>query len=344
MDLDTRARSAAQGIHRAVEVMEVSTDTKQPRKVERFDRYQDRKNRNRKVGAVAVAAAIAILAVVVAMNTVTTPNTTQPGTNGWSTTPPASGAFLVDLTTNRYKPLPASITDAGNAYAVSPDHKLVAYDGQEPGLFIANIDGTGVRQITHGNDLGPQWSPDGSKIVYQQRPFDGNSLGNLFVYDVQTGRSTQITHLDQSTQTSGWWVMAPSFRSDDSVLFQKPRGTNPQGWDLWSVTLSGGKPVMVRKNAGWGAMSSFGTLAYTGPVSATTFDGAGLYTTDGRRPLRRGPTIKLRWSPNGTRISYTGGVGGDVYVLNVQSGSVTRVVMGDRSVEWFDDHTLIVGN
>ena len=44
MDLETRARSAAQGIHRAVEVMEMSTHTDQPRKVERFDRYRDRKS------------------------------------------------------------------------------------------------------------------------------------------------------------------------------------------------------------------------------------------------------------------------------------------------------------
>ena len=58
MDLDTRARSAAQGILRAVEVMEMSTDTKEPRKVERFDQYRDRKNKNRKFGAMAVAAAV----------------------------------------------------------------------------------------------------------------------------------------------------------------------------------------------------------------------------------------------------------------------------------------------
>jgi len=37
MSLDTRAHRAAQGIRRAVEIMEVSTSTKQPRKVERFD-------------------------------------------------------------------------------------------------------------------------------------------------------------------------------------------------------------------------------------------------------------------------------------------------------------------
>jgi hypothetical protein len=40
MTLDTRARRAAQGIRRAVEVMEMSTSTKERRKVERFDRFR----------------------------------------------------------------------------------------------------------------------------------------------------------------------------------------------------------------------------------------------------------------------------------------------------------------
>jgi hypothetical protein len=351
MDFDTRARTAAQGINRAVEVMEMSTKTEQP-KVERFDRYRDRKNRNRRIGAVAVAAVIVILAVVVALNTVTAPNKGAPASTHWLDTPPATGGFFVDLTTNQYMPLPASIRDAGSAYAVSPDHRLVAYAASDgSGLFIANIDGTGVRQITSGDDLGPQWSPDGSKIVYQQLAGNPNALGNLFVYDVATGGSTQITHIDQSTRTSGWWVMDPSFRYGGpngalQVLFQMPRGTKPQFWDLWSVPVSGGKMDFagarpLGENAGWGAWDGIGGLAYATPVSPATFNGGRLVVAG---KTFRGPVIKVRWSPDSTRLSYTRGVGGDVYVLNVRSGSVTKVVTGDRSVGWFDDNTLIVGN
>ena len=48
----------------------------------------------------------------------------------------------------------------------------------------------------------------------------------------------------------------------------------------------------------------------------------------------------LRWSPDGTRISYSDG--GSIYVLDVATGSATRVADGGNA-EWFDDHTLIVG-
>jgi hypothetical protein len=65
MTLDTRARRAAQGIHRAVEVMELSTFTEVPRKVERFDRFRDRRQRGRRISAIVVAAALMVAAVVV---------------------------------------------------------------------------------------------------------------------------------------------------------------------------------------------------------------------------------------------------------------------------------------
>ena len=68
MTLDTRARRAAQGIRRAVEVMEMSTSTREPRKVERFDRFRDRKQRNRQIGAILVVATIVIATIVVVTN------------------------------------------------------------------------------------------------------------------------------------------------------------------------------------------------------------------------------------------------------------------------------------
>jgi hypothetical protein len=61
MDLDTRARRAAQGIRRAVEVREMSLKLEEPENVERFDRYRGRKQRNRRIGAIAVAAVLALV-------------------------------------------------------------------------------------------------------------------------------------------------------------------------------------------------------------------------------------------------------------------------------------------
>jgi hypothetical protein len=48
----------------------------------------------------------------------------------------------------------------------------------------------------------------------------------------------------------------------------------------------------------------------------------------------------MRWSPDGTRISYDRG--GWIYVVDVATAAITKVEPGDTA-EWYDDHTLAIG-
>jgi hypothetical protein len=63
MTFDNRARRAVQGIHRAVEVMEMSS-TKAPQRVARFDQYRERKSRNQRIAAIAVGIAVPVALVI----------------------------------------------------------------------------------------------------------------------------------------------------------------------------------------------------------------------------------------------------------------------------------------
>jgi Tol biopolymer transport system component len=129
MTLDTRARQAAQGIHRAVEVMVMSTSTKEPRKVERFDRFRDRKQRNRRIGALLVAALLTI-ATIVATIALDHRDKTVPAT------PPQNGRIVF-----------------GEQGRNGSTH-----------LFTMNSDGTDVRALSVRNTC-MSWAPDGSKIL-----------------------------------------------------------------------------------------------------------------------------------------------------------------------------------
>jgi hypothetical protein len=62
MTFDSRAHRAAQGIHRAVEVMEMSS-TKTPQKLTRFDQYRERKSRNQRIVALVVGITLPILLI-----------------------------------------------------------------------------------------------------------------------------------------------------------------------------------------------------------------------------------------------------------------------------------------
>jgi hypothetical protein len=66
MTFDTRAHRAAQGIHRAVEVMEMSS-TKTPQRLTRFDEYRERKSTNKRIAAFAVGIAVPLMFLIVAV-------------------------------------------------------------------------------------------------------------------------------------------------------------------------------------------------------------------------------------------------------------------------------------
>jgi Tol biopolymer transport system component len=312
---------------------------------------QRRAVRNRRLGVFATV--LILVAAIVTAFALTRGDTREVPANGATTsTAPGSGSSMVDIVTGETTPLPANIASAGTYYAVSPDHATIAYSAcctsPDP-LFVANIDGTAVRQISaNGWDaFGAQWSPDGSLLVYQQRDASTYQLGNLVVQDIGTGRRTRLTNLDQ-TQLWGWWFTFPSFAPNGrSILFHLPRGDSVHTkWDLWSVPVAGGKQTLVRRNAGWGGYSPDGKrLAYLSPVDASDFRGGALWISrvDGGTPralVPEGLLTWLKWSPDGTRISYSDA--GAIRVVDVATGSVTMVARGGTA-EWFDDHTLIVG-
>ncbi len=92
MTFDSRARRAVQGIHRAVEVMEMSS-TKTPQRLTRFDQYRERKSRNQRIAAIAVGIAVPIALVIGAVRLGSGGDTNLPVTTptGSVTPPPVSG-------------------------------------------------------------------------------------------------------------------------------------------------------------------------------------------------------------------------------------------------------------
>ena len=62
-------------------------------------------------------------------------------------------------------------------------------------IFVMNSDGSGVVQVTDtgANDFRPLWSPDGTRIVYDE---ESNSGGNLDVYSMNADGSNQTRLTD----------------------------------------------------------------------------------------------------------------------------------------------------
>jgi len=325
---------------------------------------QHRSVRNRKLGTIALSAGLVVAAILVVVLAGTGAMDRGGRTNEPADRPtvsPTPGAYLFDLDTGQSTQV-GGIESPGYlspGIAVSRDGSMVAYTGNDPArrlvIHVANADGTNIRPLErtarHGVPVGPQFSPDGSQVVYQAKG-PGTLVGDLFVVDVATGATTRVADLEAY---SSLWYIGPHFGPDgQTIFFTLPRtGSTNEGWDLWSVPASGGPPELVLRGAIGGHVSPDGTrIVYFEPDPSADNGYLGnlwVADADGSNPQRvtgvRGDVFSARWSPDGTRIAYTEQSSRSAYVVDLTTGDVTKVLddITDRFPEWVDDHTWIVG-
>jgi TolB protein len=283
--------------------------------------------------------------------------------------------YLLDLDTGEMTPLPESIAGnqpdgrgSSNEYAASPDGSRLAYaelgDNSESQIFVANLNGTGIDQVTHDVDeaFSPAWSPDGSKIAYVGwHDRDGGPadyLRDLFVLDLATGSSTQLTFATHEPDPakpdwSPWIAFWPSFTPDGSSIVYGADRADAQAVNYETetrmVAVAGGESVRLMEGFLDADLSPDGSLqTYSCPEAAAGGPPAGVCLanadgTDVRQLVQGGMDAinAVSWSPDGTRIAYFEFHSNDVSIVDVATGQVTHVAEGYRPT-WVDDHTLII--
>ena len=342
---------------------------------------RDRKRRNKRIAAGVVA--IAIFAIPVALFALHAFDRTQsPASTGIpsSVSPPgmleiddsrpvpdAPGVdYMIDLDTNVVTPLPETILRSVvsatwreiGRYAVSSDGSRLAFVGTgedgNPQIFVARLDGTGVRQVTHGQTTpaSPAWSPDGTTIVYEGNGSAGRH--GIFVVDVASGETRQVI--------DGGTIGQPTFTSDGStVLYVGGSNQHPL---LRTVPVTGGESTVLIEPSG--GINDVGNGSLSPDGSLVTFLGSGspesgevehcgpcrfVANVDGteRRVISGWMAIPAgTWSPDGTWIVTEENVASDgevvpsfILVVDVATGAGTKVADG-RSAIWINDHMLLV--
>lgn len=122
---------------------------------------------------------------------------------------------------------------------ISPDGKRIAYtkfnNMTESHIWIMNIDGTGAAQISSGEKefaRNPSWSPDGSKIIFQNVISNKKKDWDLYIINSDGSGLMQITN-NESEDIEPYWS------SDNFIYFVSDRGGKRGNNQLWRFKYAG---------------------------------------------------------------------------------------------------------
>jgi dipeptidyl aminopeptidase/acylaminoacyl peptidase len=125
---------------------------------------------------------------------------------------------------------------------ISPDGKHILFsrgwvdtmaDRSRSNLWIVDVQGTRVRELTHGDwsDSSPAWSPDGKKIAFIS---DRDGTSQIHVMWLDTREVAQLTHLERAPSGLRWspdgtMLAFTSFIPDTASILPVKMVTKPKG-------------------------------------------------------------------------------------------------------------------
>ena len=227
-----------------------------------------------------------------------------------------------------------AVRQAQSPLPVTPTDQIAfikGFEGPDHGIYVINADGTGERAIVKepsGEIAGFEWSPDGSRIVYELSDEDDE------IYVVNAD-GTSRTHLTASTDAGD--DEDPSWSPDGMrILFVSDRSSsvrmymmNPDGSNVTQITSD---EAYFPQWSPDGSRIGYWRTDEDGIFSVKT-DGTGRIKLTNDPPGFVQDERFPRWSPDGTKMvtrSFlrTGGPFGGNYeirVLNADGSGVRRI-------------------
>ena len=141
--------------------------------------------------------------------------------------------------------------------SISPDGKHILFsrgwvdkmnDRSRSNLWIVDVAGTRVRELTHGNwsDSSPVWSPDGKKIAFMS---DRDGTRQIHIMWLDTREVAQLTHLERAPSGLKWspdgkMLAFTSFVPDTKPILPVKLVSRPKG-AKWA------KPAVIVDRLSW---------------------------------------------------------------------------------------------
>lgn len=195
------------------------------------------------------------------------------------------------------------------------------------GIYIMNIDGTGLRHLTSVPAIyrTPRLSRDGTKIL-----FASNLLGGTAQIFVMNSDGSDITNLSGTPTANDQY---PAWSPDGRRIVFSRSVSGDSG--IYVMNADGRGQMRIRNGGAAPAWSPDGRkIAFwrSGEIYVMNADGTGeMRLTDSSR----GPDMQPVWSPDGRRIAFTrvgtsgpifsGAFVGDIYIMNADGSAQTSI-------------------
>jgi TolB protein len=183
--------------------------------------------------------------------------------------------------------------------AWSPDGSRIAFSKESRGgISTMKVDGSDLRQLTHGDDFEPAWSPDGTTIAFVQEPL----VGSLWLMDADGTNQHQLRTPSRYAYCEG--SSEPDWSPDGHwIAFTRECSASGPGDDP-NATRDWSNIFVVRP------------------------DGTGLRLLTNAGLRRNFYNDSPAWSPDGKRIVFASDRGwtrGDIYVMNADGTGQKRL-------------------
>lgn len=135
--------------------------------------------------------------------------------------------------------------------AWSPDGSGIAFTSQRESkgdIIVIELNSSRTQNLTASIDnfdrWKPAWSPDGKRIAYEKPTKILYAPGepiyvNIHTLEIDTGRETNLTGIDNSSKDFGVWNGTPHWIDNENIVIESNVSGEPWS-DLWIIDAKGG--------------------------------------------------------------------------------------------------------
>jgi TolB protein len=204
----------------------------------------------------------------------------------------------------------------------------------DTGIYLMPAAGGSPEKISGNQALRPRWAPNGSGLAYV------GQFGSIRWIDAD-GTNDHLLLRQDALPTHFPHAVWISWSPDATRLLLTLRSRHYRHVRLYIADLATKRVHLLARGADDGDWSSTGRLVATRLGNVVTMDADGT----NRTIIYRRHASWLRWSPDGSALTFTRTSSADVFVMGADGADPTNLTTSkapDYSPDWSPDGTMIV--